>query len=896
MTPDPGAPRAPDRPAWRRYLQFWGRPKPGDIDDEFRFHAEMRAEHYATRGMPRTEAWQAAMQRLGNIDLARAECITIVNRRNRTMDRRHLIDTLWQDVSFALRTLLRQKAWTAIAVLTIALGIGANTAVFSAVNALILHPLAFRDADRIVTIYLTNTAFRFSLAPTLEQIELWRREARSFDGIEMFAGGTTTLNGHGDPRTIRTGMLGSGFEKFAGVPMILGRGFTTDETTESGAKVVVLSEHFWRGALGGDRSILGTLLDLDGVRRTVVGVAPDGLRLPSLWEIRVDVFLPFAGPANGPASASARLKRGVTIVAAQRELDSLVVRAKLNPLVSGMTMSAKLVPLGQGVWYRAPLLTLMGAVAILLLIACANVAHLLLVRGAARARELAIRRALGAGRGRIARQLLTESLILALVGCIVGLGLGTLGMRGLIALRPSNLTQLGDIHLDRVVLTVTLLISLATGLVFGMVGATAAIRRDAGETLKANARATTGTARGSRSRALLVIAEMALSAMLLVGALMLIRTFSNLVRLDPGFQAAGLYAMKFDLSGARYPSEGSRALIAEQLLARARAIPGVTAATLASSAPPNAGIGFGNWEAEGGSGALTSSGLTASNKVAPEYFSVLGQRLIDGRAFEPSGSTRSLLVADPVIISQALAKALFHGERAVGRHIRIHSDRTTGKDSSTWQTVIGVAADAAVMGLGNSLTQYAAYFPTKTATTFGGPTLIVRVTSGANPFPALRRLSLQLDPSLPPPEAKSIASDLRDTVSMQRFTMTLLSIFAGLAMMLSAIGLYGVISFVIGQRTREIGIRVALGASRGHVVRISSAYAATLCGIGLTLGLIGAQLAATAMRKTLYGVQPSDPVSFVAGSVALAVVAALACLIPVRRALLVDPAITMRAE
>jgi putative ABC transport system permease protein len=872
-----------------RYLRFWGGRRKSDIDQEIGFHADMRARDFMARGMAADEAERAAWARLGNIDHARQECLTIIDRQERRMNRLLFLDTLKQDVRFGARTLWRQPTWTAVAVLTIALGIGANTAVFSAVDALILHPIDFRDANRIVTVYRANPSLRFSVSPTVQQAVAWKANARTLDGLEAFANTEMTLTGRGDPKSVKAGHISETFNDFAGVPNILGRSFIATDTARGAAPVVVLSESYWRRELAANPAVIGSTMALDRRPRTIVGVASHRLRLPSSFIGPVDLFVPFRTEGLMGVSVAARLRKDVTIASAQAEMDSLSARAHADRPINGKVMSAKLTGLAEGVWFRKPLMMLLGAVALLLLIVCANVAHLLLARGAARAREFAIRRAVGADAGRIVRQVLTESLLLAVAGCAIGLAVGQAGIRAIISLRPQNMSQLADIGLDTRVLAAAVITALATGAIFGLVAARDALRTS-GDALRSATAGGSSSPRRQRMRMVLVTSEIAISAMLLVGAALLTRTVANLLRKDPGFAPEGLYSMQFQLP-EKWGDSSRRRLLAAELLSRARTMPGVESATIASSPPGSASVLFGDWEAEGASAAVPT-GLTATVEIRPEHFGVMRQRIIDGRAFDAGSRSR-----DEIIVSEALAKRLFPGGRAAGRRARIASPGAAPDAQPSWQIVAGVVSNSAVMGLGSSESDFALYSPTESASDFGGPTLVLRIKPGA-PVPAteLRKMSLSVAPGFPPPAVVSAASTLKESIAMQRFTMTLLTAFTVLSVFLASVGLYGVIAFIVGQRTREIGIRMALGASRGTVAGLIGSQVAWICGTGLIGGLIAAGFATKTLKSMLYGVEPMDPLSFVVGALILVAVVTLACLAPMRRAVRVDPAITMRAE
>lgn len=891
-SPSTGDDSPPRVPYWRRYIAFWGARVGADVDEELEFHLEMRIRDYVARGLTETDACIAAQARLGDLRRARAECLTIGNRRQRRMTRMQIIETFIQDLRFAVRTLGRQKAWTAVAVVTLALGIGANTAVFSVVNDLLLDPLRYPGADRLVLISRRNAQSGFQVSPTRKLRDAWAH-ARSFDALHGVATDDVALTTGGEPIVVHAGMIEPSFFEFAGARLLVGRSFRAEEATLAAVPVAIVGERFAKTHFGSAASAIGKTIRTDAKSFAVVGVVAEGIRLPTYSVERAEIWLPLlpdfpflSGPVVG------RLRPGVTIDAATRELESLSMDlARADGSITGTQFAVNVRAPGSTGQTRSSVLLLAGAVTLLLLIACANVAHLLLARGAAREREIAIRAALGAGSHRIIRQLLTESMLLAVGGCVAGLAVGLFSLRLIVALRPANIGELANAHIDGRVLAATVIISALTGIAFGLTAAIHGARSSAFAILRSSVSGTASKSR-HRVRSILVITEMALSAMLLVGATLLIRTVVNLHRLDPGFDTANLYAMSVALPAARYPKPADRAAYATRLLEAARRMPGVDKVTVADNVPPRTNVIIGSWEAEGAPSGSNPDrlGFSTMNTVRPEYFELMKMHFVAGRAFDVGSKQRG-----EVIISQSLAQQLWPNSAAVGRRFRM-ANTTPGSPPAAWSVVAGVLTNASLLSLRDERNTPAIYYPSETGVGYQGATLIVRTQPGQSPFADLRRLSLSLDAKLPPPPALRVADLLNNTVAAQRFMMTLLTAFAVLAVCLSAIGLYGVIAYMVSQTTREIGVRIALGATRRDIVRLVMRHGVILSTIGLAIGLAGASWGMGVLRGSLYGVSPTDPVSFVAGAAALLMVAALACLVPIRRALRIDPVIAMRGE
>jgi putative ABC transport system permease protein len=514
---------SPRLPAWRRYVRFWGTRVDADVDDELAFHVEMRAREYVARGMNEHDARAAAMHRVGDLPTARNACLTIGHRRHRRMTRTQIVDALAQDLRYALRTLNRQRAWTTVAVVTLGLGIGASTAVFSVVNSLLLHPLAYRDADRVAMIWRVDPKSTLMLSPEFKMLEAWRAQSRTVEAIESFQTADMTLTGQGDATVLHTAAVRPSFGAFVGIAPIAGRSFVAEDVTGTGGSVALLSEALWRQRFGGAANTVGTRVTLNDKIYTVVGIVPSAFRLPTFsGDGATDVWLALGRDTRTIGGMTlARLRPGVSRETASKELDRIVQPSGLMEKFGSKEFVAKLVKPGDLVGFKSSLFLLSAAVALLLLVACANVAHLLLARGATRERELAIRTALGAGAARLARQLLTEASVLAGAGCAAGVALGYAGVRLLLVLRPRSLSELAPTQMDSRALVLAVGLSVVTGIVFGLTAAIHAVRHSTSDSLRATALSGTGVKRSHRLRSMLVVTEMALSAMLLVGAVLL---------------------------------------------------------------------------------------------------------------------------------------------------------------------------------------------------------------------------------------------------------------------------------------------------------------------------------------------------------------------------------------
>ncbi|MGH7648813.1 MAG: ADOP family duplicated permease [Gemmatimonadaceae bacterium] len=923
MRPDPQqapAPQARRASTWRRYLRFWGPRAESDVDDELRFHLEMRERDYLVRGMSPIDARAAAVRRFGNVKAARTACVRVGTRRERRMARSEVIDALGQDIRFALRTLGRQKAWTAVAVLTLALGIGANTAMFSVMESALWHSLPYPGARRLVFLLqqpqhaASNGQSGVYRVPSARTARAWLDASRPFLDLIAFAthdvlirarnaaDGRSQAGTAAGATVAHAGLIGPAFLRFAGGRPLIGRSFSESEAHER-AHVAMISEAMWRGRFASSKTVVGRAIAIDDSIYTIIGVMPAAVRLPRMLGAPdgTDVWLPreLVDDSTFSPTLIGRLRPGVSMKDAATHLDSIAARAdraghqaRRPADAAGPAMSAEpvrymtvLLRPGQLTTIQDALLMLTGAVALVMLIACVNVAHLSLARATTREREMAVRTALGASRSRLVRQLLTESLVLAAAGCAAGIAIAWLAVRALAVLRPETLIALADVRLEGATLVLAAVVATVTGIVFGVVGAVHGRRHSAHVALNGVARSVGHTARGRRTRSALVVSEVAVSIILVVAAALLVRSLIHLRTMDPGFQPRGLYALTIPLVHTPDADIQRRAAVMHDLEERARHMPGVRGVVIADAAPPAQSFYMGALEIEGREppppGAAT---FINYNGTEPNYFRLLGVPMIAGTTF-----TDTSKAAAQVVINEGMAHKEWPNESPIGRRLEIVS----AGGSVGWQTVVGVVPNARFFGLTSDPTA-----PMLFGASLGhlDRTLLIRTAGLAHPAAALRAMFARAHPELPQAEIQSVADAMAGSITEERFTMLLLGAFSVLALVLAAVGLYGVMAYAVAQRTREIGIRMALGASRRDIGRAVVREGLTLAMIGGAIGL-GASLWATSLlTKMLYGVAHTDPVSFVAGVVILLGTAVMASAVPARRAVSVDPAIAMRAD
>lgn len=797
------------------------------------------------------------------------------------------------DLRYALRQLIKAPSFTAVAIITLALGIGACTAIFSVVNTVLLRPLNYPQPDRIVSIRETNLPQFpvFSVSPP-NYLD-WEKQTKSYEYLAAYTGADLNLTGDGEPQQLSGLKATAHYFDVYGVKPILGRMWLPEEDAQGKDHVVVLSYHFWQRVFGGAADVVGRSIQLNGEPYTVVGIAQVGFGLTS----KVEAWTPLAFKPEETANNArgdhyinvvGRLRPGVTVAQARAELELLATQLAKQYPDSNKGWGIFLM-LSQDYIVRdvKPVLyTLLGAVGCVLLIACANLANLLLARASARSREISIRAALGAGRGRLIRQLLTESVVLAVGGGVAGVILARWGLDALLALAPSSLPRISEIHLDSGVLIFSLALSIITGLVFGIAPAWLAARADVNEALKQGTRGSTeGGARG-RLRSALVVLEVTFALMLLGGAGLLARSFMQLAHVDPGFTPENATLLQLSLPQKKYAMPEQQTAFADALLERVKVLPGVQWAGITHSMPLLGGYVL-TFSIEGRPPIAPSDQPSASYyAVTPDYFRAMGIRLIRGRTFTPRDDAKAPRVA---IINEAFARQFFPNEDPIGKRI----DIDLGPDA--WREIVGIVGDIKQNGP-DQATSAQSYEPFAQKP-FSSIDLVIR-TKGAPTalLGALRPAVYAVDKDQPVGAIRPLEEILADSIARQRFAMTLLSVFSVVALVIAAVGIYGVMAYNVVQRTGEFGIRMALGAQQRDVLRLVLMQGGKLIGLGLVIGLSATLAASRAMGSMLFNTSAYDPVTLATITLLLGAVALIACLLPANRATKVNPIEALRAE
>lgn len=797
-----------------------------------------------------------------------------------------------KDIRFAVRMLRKSPGFTLMAVVALALGIGANTAIFSVVNAVMLSRLPFQNPDRLAMIWERHTG-KTNVVNPLNFIE-WKDRNRSFERIVAFIAFPLSLTGDGEPEQVDAMEVSSGFFEILGIRPIAGRWFTPQEDTPGHDNVAILSEGLWRRRYGADANIVGRQIHVNNHAFSVVGVMPVSFRFPmtkaEFWTpLGIDRKLA-TGSEGRYLSTLARLRPGASVASAQADMNVISNQLQQERPAFNSKWGITVVSLREQVVgdVRMPLFILLGAVGTVLLIACANVANLMLIRAAGRGREIAIRAALGAGRFRIGRQLLIESTLLSLLGGALGLIVGLWSIRALTAVLPDSISyvSLKTIGLDTTVFLFTLAISLATGILFGLAPALKAARSDVHQALKAGGR---GVASGrSFMRNALVVVEFALSMILLVSAGLLIRSFTRLANVDPGFDAPHVLTMQLAMGG-RFPDDQKFAEFNVQMLERVRAIPGVEAAGTTHFLPLGRIIpGTGFWRADHPRPANGEEPVAEVLVVMPGYFAAMNIPIVRGRVFE----ARDKAAEQPhlVVINQTLARQFYPNENPVGKSL----DVQWGHQNVPYE-IAGVVGDVRQKALDTdpkpgvfiSNLQEPSGPSNLVARTHGDPKMLAQV---------IQREIHAIDPDIPISGVKTMDEYVSASVASPRFNTILLGVFAALALVLAAVGIFGVISYSVAQRTQELGIRRALGADSWSVTRLVLVQGLGLAGIGLSFGLAGAFVVTRLLESLLFGVTATDPVTFCGVAAILVAVALLASYLPARRAATVDPMVALRCE
>jgi predicted permease len=868
-----------------------------DLEAEMASHLELAIEENLRSGLSPMEARRQALIQFGGTQQAKES-----HRDSRSLP---FLETLLQDVRFGLRMLGKSPAFTAVAVLTLGLGIGANTALFSVLDAVVLRPLPFHDPGRLVAVRSVDLrdptqGGDISYPNFLD----WRSQSHSFEAMSVWNVTNLTYTGGDKPESLRSAVVSANLFSLLGVSPVLGRSFALEEDRPGGNDIpVILSYEFWQSHFGGDPNVLGRALTLDNAKYTVVGVMPARFQFP-VEKDHVELWITIAHDLQGTmAMASqrgisylwvvARLKPNIQIPMAQS--DVLLVQGQLNRQYSenrprGVAIQSEADQIAGDM--RPVLIILLGAVAFLLLIACANVAGLLLARATVRKKEFTVRFALGASRWTIVRQLLAESVLLACLGGALGLLLAHWATSALVSMTPEGLPRTSEIALDFRVLAFTFFVVLAVGVLFGLAPAVHASRSDSSQVLGENGRGSSTGPSGLRLRGALVISQLAISFVLLIGAGLLLRSFNRLLHVDPGFRPDHVLTFLLEVPSSRHPG-AQRPVFVRALLQSARALPGVNSASAIFGLPLNdEQSAFTTLEIYGQPVPSSQRPRIAFRIVESQYFRTMGIRLLRGRAFAPQDEQGGPPLA---IVSEMLARQLFHGENPLGHRIRLDISFGNNLDAPM-REIVGIVTDVKSNGIAGTAVPEV-YVPQTPVDFIGETTVVVRTTMDPNSLvPTVRSLVSSMDKDLPLREVRTLDQYVSGSISAPRFEALLLGTFAALAFFLTAIGLYGVISFSVIQRTREMGIRIALGAQHGSISRMVLRQSASLTVIGVAIGLLASFFAVHLIHRLLYGIAATDPTTFVAVPVLLIAMSLLASYIPARRATRVDPITALRYE
>ena len=866
-----------------------------ELDEELRFHFDKQVEKLRRSGMSEEEAKRQARLAFGGHEQVKEDC--------REARGTSFIELTLDDAKYAFRQLISNPTFALVMIFTLALSIGANSAIFSVINGVLLKRLPYAQPERLVRIFLSNNDYpKFPLNPW--DFLDFRARNRSFESMAAFTRGDVQLSGEGEPIRLNGFGITSGYFRVLGIHPQIGREFDFQAEVPGNGLQVVISDRLWRTRFGADPNVIGRKVTLNMQPFTVIGVMPRGTEHPGnvyhsvAYGESVDVWWPFSFAGNSNQRGShfiegiARLRPGVSVEQAKADMNAVMGQMGHEHPNGDSGWSVLVIPLYSEVVgaTRQMLLVLLGAVGIVLLIACVNAANLLLARASARQREIAVRLAMGAPRLRIVRQLLTESLIISLAGGALGLGMAFGGVRALVALLPADFPRAHDIHVSGPVLAFTFLVSVLTGVLFGLAPAMQASRTDPKQGLQHNTRTTTASRYQNRLRSALVVAEVGLACVLLIGAGLMLRTFLNLLHLDPGFQEDHVLTASISLPHNRYNSVELTAQFFDRLSAKMNALPGVESAGAGSDLPwtgydENAG-GF---NIEGKRPEANQQTHARYHMATPGYFSAMGIPLLKGRFFSEGDKKGAPQV---IIINHAMAAKYWPGEDAIGK--RITFDDNPKKDDD-WMRVVGVVGD--VKDQPNSTSAEPAFWWSEYQATESDMSIAVRTKSDPRQVAdSLREAVHSLDPELAVADVKQMDQVADASISTPRFTFALVGLFAGLAILLAGIGAYGVIAYTVAQRTSEFGLRVALGAQRGDLLRMVLGQSARLAIPGILVGVVLAMSVGRVLQSLLYGVHLADPIILVSVGLLVLAVALLASYAPARRAALADPMSTLRAE
>jgi putative ABC transport system permease protein len=876
-----------------------------EIVEELSQHLEDEYERALSCGTSEEEARQQVLEQLNTPDLLQRELKHVERRGSEnpielgTEGKINVFADLRQDLRYGLRTLAKNPAFTSIAIVALALGIGANSAIFSVVDAVLLRPLPFKKPEQLVMLWENATHLGFPKnTPSPANFLDWQKQAGAFTGMAAMVERSFNLTGVGEPERLDGRRVSANLFDLLGVRAVLGRTFVPDDD-RPGSHVVLLSYSLWQRRFGSDPSVIGRALALNGESYTVIGIMPRFVQLPGFANRNDQLWVPIAFPPEEAAQRGnhfleviARMKPGITLKQAQAEMETIAARLAQQYPDYNTRLGAVVVPLHEEVVgdIKPALLVLLGAVGFVLLIACANVANLLLARAAVRQKEIALRLALGASRSRLMRQFLTESVLLAVFGAGLGLLLALGGIRILKTFIPATISQVQTINIDARVLIFTALVAILTGIGFGLAPALQASHLNLNDTLKEGGRDAGGGRKGNRLRDLLVIGEVAVSFVLLIGAGLLINSFFHLRNLEPGFRADHLLTMKVDLSEVKYPDRERRAAFFDEVIRRVRALPGVQSAAVAGNLPLTYNGDSMNISVEGVPDPPPDQRPDVIFRaIGPGYFGTMGISIIRGRDFTDQDKADSKNV---VVISEKTAQHFWHGQDPIGRRLKPGSSTS----NTPWREVIGIVRDVRQNDF-IAAPKMQMYFTYRQLKDLAPNALVIRTSIEPLSLAASARDAIwSVDKDQTVADIDTMEHIVAEAVARQRFSMLLLGLFATLALLLASVGIYGVMTYSVAQRTHEIGIRIALGARRADVLQMTIKQGLRLVGAGMILGLAAAFILTRVLESLLFGISATDPVTFFGISLVLLAVAILASYLPALRATKVDPIIALRAQ